>query len=159
LTLPKLTPNIQEMPYQADQLSAATYVDARAFGATEQEAEMRADMRETDPRYILESTVQTWTGLACEGKLIGFAFGAASHDRMELEEVSLLPEFCGKGLGRYLTVRCLQKMYESYGGPGKYFFLGTDRRWIPALKLYHRLGFTIDRIESYAVLRNNSPDA
>ena len=161
LTLPKLMPNIQEMPYQTDQLEMATYVDARAFGATEQElsAEMQADMGETDRRYTLEGTVQTWAGLACEGKLIGFAFGAASDDRMLLEEVSLLPEFHGKGLGRYLTIRCLQKLYESYGGPDKYFFLGTDRRWNPALKLYHRLGFTIDRIESYAMLTNTSPHA
>jgi len=78
---------------------------------------------------------------------------------MCLEEVALAPEFQGQGLGRYLTIRCVQKLDESYGGPEKSFFWGTDRRWTPALKLYHRLGFTIDQIESYAFLTNPPPDA
>jgi GNAT superfamily N-acetyltransferase len=154
LQLPELMPDIQETPFQADHLNTATYIDARAFGATEQEAERQADGDQIDSRYSLESTRHTWTGLTCEGKLIGFAFGADADNRMMLEEVSLLPEFHGKGLGRYLVIRCLQKLHENFGGPNKQFFLGTDRRWSSALKLYHRLGFTIDKTQSYAILTN-----
>lgn len=131
LTLPKLMPGVQETPYQADQLAAAIDVFARAYsGRNEQElsAEEWAHRREDEAPYItrvygLETTVQTWTGLECEGKLIGCSFGAIRDNRMSLDEVVLLPEFHGKGLGRYLTIRCLQRFYESYGGPDRYFFL------------------------------------
>lgn len=164
LTLPELLPDVQETLYDADQLEAVIDVFTRAYsGRKEQElsAEEWSQRRENEAPYIrrvygLESTVQTFTGLMCEGKLIGCSWGAEDN-RMSLEEVVLVPEFHGNGLGKYLTIRCLQKMYEIWNGPDKYFFLGTDRRWSPALNLYLRLGFTIDRIESYAFLTNNSP--
>lgn len=163
LTLPELMPNIQEIPYQADQLKAAIDAYSRAFDANVQSisAEQRTQVHEAEARYIttmygLERTAQTWTGLVCESKLIGFSFGDAADDRvMFLEEVALVPEFHGKGLGRYLTIRCLQKLHDAFGGPDKYFYLGTDRRWSRALKLYHRLGFTIENIQSYAVLKQS----
>jgi ribosomal protein S18 acetylase RimI-like enzyme len=163
LALPDLAADIQEIPYQADQLQAAidAYLRAHEVNEPELSAEERADSRRNDARYIthvygLENTRQTWTGLACAGELIGFSFGAASDVRMSVEEVAVVPEFHGQGLGRYLTIRCMQKLNENYSGPDKYFFLGTDRRWHRALKLYHRLGFTIDKIESYAILKNDA---
>ncbi len=170
-TLPELMPGLQETRYEADQLVAVIDVFARAYsGKQEQElsAEEWSQRREEEAPYLtraygLESTVRTWTGLTWQGRLIGCAWGDArdvlgrSGIHLCLEEVALVPEFHGQGLGRYLAIRCLQKMYENWGGSDRYFFLGTDRRWIPALKLYHRLGFSIDRVESYAFLTNNSP--
>ena len=166
LTLPKLMPDIQETSYQADQLEAVIDVFAQGYsGRNQQElsAEEWSHIRQDEAPYIrqvygLEGTLQTWTGLAYEGKLIGCSFGDVEDNRMRLDEVVVVPEFQGKGLGRYLTIRCLQKLHESYSRPDKHFFLGTDRRWSRALKLYHSLGFTIDRIESYAILKNNPSD-
>jgi GNAT superfamily N-acetyltransferase len=159
LTLPELMPDFQEMPHQADQLEVAIDVFVRAYDvyARERSAEERTRKRKADASYItqmygLEGPVRTWTGIAHENQLIGFSFGDASEERMSVDEVVVVPEFHGKGVGRYLTIRCLQKLHENYGGPDKYFFLGTDRRWSRALKLYHGLGFTIDRVESYATL-------
>jgi GNAT superfamily N-acetyltransferase len=171
-TLPELLPSFQETGYEADQLGTVIDVYARAFSGKKQQelsAEEWSQRREEEAPYLtrvyaLESTVRTWTGLTWQGRLIGCAWGDARDDvlgrsgmHLCLEEVALVPEFQGKGLGRYLTIRCLQKMYENWGGSERYFFLGTDRRWKPALKLYHRLGFSIDRVESYAFLTNNIP--
>lgn len=166
LALPSLPPQVSEIAYQAEQVEAVIDVFTSAYsGKNEHElsADAWAQLRAEEAPYLRrvyqgEETQRTWTGLMCEGKLIGCAFGGSEDARMRLDEVVVVPEFQGQGLGRYLTLRCLQKVAARYGGPEKYFFLGTDRRWHPALKLYHRLGFIIDQIESYAVLTNNPLD-
>ena len=164
MLLPPLPPTIHELPYQADDVAAVIDIYARAF-TRRKEHELSAaewtQRRAAEAPYIThvypsEETVQTWTGLVSAGKLIGGAFGSTDGARMSLDEVFVVPEFQGQGLGRSLTVRCLQKLDAQYGGPGKHFFLGTDRRWDAAFNLYHSLGFTIDTVESYAFLRHNS---
>ena len=86
--------------------------------------------------------------------MIGFAFGGVWNQEISLEEVALLPAYHGRGLGRYLTIRCLQEMDALYGGSDKHFAIGTDRTNVRALKLYHRLGFTMGAVETYATLVN-----
>jgi ribosomal protein S18 acetylase RimI-like enzyme len=162
LTLPDLPADVHEMPYRKDQLETAIdiYLKAHEVNRQAPTEKERVHARETDTRYVtgiyhLERTVQTWIGLEHQGQLIGFAFGGVWNREISLEEVALLPEFHGKGLGRYLTIRCLQEMSELYKGPDRYFAIGTDRTNTRALKLYHRLGFTVDAIESYADLVNH----
>lgn len=161
-TLPDLPADVHKRPYQEDQLKATIdiYLRAHEVNGLAPTEEERTHAKAANTRYItdifpLERTVQTWVGLGHKEKLIGFALGGKWGQEISLEEVALLPEYHGKGLGRYLTIRCLQKMNDLYDGVGEYFGIGTDRTNLLALKLYHRLGFKIDKIESYAGLVNH----
>ena len=150
------------MHYQMSLLETAIdiYIRAHASAAPINTSEEEfAKERIWATRYItemygLERTRQTWVGIGHQGKLIGFAFGGVWDNELSLEEVVLLPTFHGQGLGRYLVTRFLKKIAKDCGGPDKYFFLGADRTNTKALKLYHRLGFKIDKVESYADLAN-----
>jgi ribosomal protein S18 acetylase RimI-like enzyme len=162
LTLPGLPPDIHETPFQEEQLINAIDIFFQAHEVNRQALSEKELMllRAGDTSYItgiypLKSTRQTWIGLEHLGQLIGFAFGGVWNQEISLEEVALLPAYHGKGLGRYLSIRCLQAMNSLYDGSNKYFSIGTDRTYIRALKLYHRLGFTIGNIESYASLVNH----
>jgi ribosomal protein S18 acetylase RimI-like enzyme len=162
LTLPELPTEIHETSYQEEQLvntidiyMQAHEVNRQALTEKERELSRAGDTRYITDTYPLERTRQTWIGLEHRGQLIGFAFGGVWNQEISLEEVALLPAYHGKGLGRYLTIRCLQEMNALYDGSNKNFGIGTDRTNIRALKLYHRLGFTIGNIESYASLANH----
>lgn len=163
LTLPGLPADMHETPYEEEHLASAMDVYLRAHevnwqGLSEKERELS---RATDTRhfasiYPLERTRQTWIGLEHLGQFIGFAVGGLWGEEISLEEVVLLPAYHGKGLGRYLAIRCLQGMDALYDGSDKYFAVGTDRTYTRALKLYHRLGFTVDSIETYASFVNHA---
>ncbi|MFN8493325.1 MAG: N-acetyltransferase [Caldilineaceae bacterium] len=158
LTLPELPTWVQEVAYSADRLqeTVTVYLQAHRTNHHAFSLEKQAQKSASAERYIaeiyeLERTVQTWTGLIVAGRLIGFSCGGLWGDEMSLEEIALVPEFQGQGLGRYLTIRCMQKLYMNFAGPDKYFGLGTERTNTQALKLYQRLGFKIDKIETYAM--------
>ena len=162
LTLPELDADFQEMAYDASLLETAISVyiaahDANAPDHVTEEEFAREHAWATGyitKMFGLERTVQTWVGLGYRGELVGFAFGGVWDNQLSLDEVALSPAYHGQGLGRYLTIRFLQKIAQAFGGPNKYFFLGADRTNTQALKLYHRLGFKIDKIELYADLEN-----
>lgn len=161
---PPLVAGFTELSRAEIPLAEAIDVYVRAFrGKAVQalSAEEWDRLRQSETPYLTEAYARegaapTWVGAAAGDQLVGLAFGDASGDRLSLEEVAVTPEYQGKGLGKYLTVRCLQKLYKTHGGAGKHFFLGTDRRWTKALNLYHGLGFTIDRVETYAFLPSPS---
>ncbi len=161
LDLPARAPDVQETAHRADQLAEATELYVQAYDANRQAlpAAKLASEQAWERQYISrlyrqERTIETWTGLTHNGKLIGFSCGDVWDDELSIDEVAILPEYFDQGLGRYLTIRCMQKLHERYGGPTKYFMLGTERTNTRALKLYHRLGFTIDKVESYACFTN-----
>jgi ribosomal protein S18 acetylase RimI-like enzyme len=161
LTLPVLPAELRETPYQEERLIRTIEVYRQAHEGTRQalaEKERKLsrarDTRTITDVYALERTRQTWIGLEDRGQLIGFAFGGVWNQEISLEEVALLPAYHGRGLGRYLTIRCLQEMDALYGGSDKHFAIGTDRTNVRALKLYHRLGFTMGAVETYATLVN-----
>ena len=162
LALPELPADMQETPYHEERLPSAidVYLQAHEVNWQDLSEKERKLSRARDTRYIadiypLERTRQTWIGLEHLGQLIGFAVGGVWAQEISLEEVALLPAYHGEGLGRYLTIRCLQEMNALYGGPDRNFCIGTDRTYIRALKLYHRLGFTMGDIETYATLVNH----
>lgn len=164
LTLPELPADIHETPYQVEQLARtidvylqAHDVNRQALTEKERKVSRARDARTMTDIYPLERTRQTWIGLEHLGQLIGFACGGVWNQEISLEEVALLPAYHGKGLGRYLTFRCLQEMDALYDGADKQFCIGTDRTYSRALKLYHRLGFTVGAIETYATLVNHQP--
>lgn len=161
LTLPELPAELDEAPYKEEQLiraidvyGQAHQVNRQALGEKERELSRAGDTRYIAGIYPLERTRQTWIGLEHLGQLIGFACGGLWNQEISLEEVALLPAYHGRGLGRYLAIRCLQEMDALYDGSDKYFAIGTARTNTRALRLYHRLGFTMDAIETYATLGN-----
>ena len=162
LPLPELPAELHETPYEEEQLASAmdVYMQAhevnwRGLSEKERKLSRARDTRHITEIYPLERSRQTWIGLEDRGGLIGFAVGGLWGEEISLEEVALLPAYHGKGLGRYLTVRCLQEMDALYDGSDKQFAIGTDRTYTRALKLYHRLGFTMGSIETYATLVNH----
>ena len=162
LPVPELPADMHETPYEEEQFASAMDVYLQAhevncqdLSETERELSRARDTRYITEIYPLERTRQTWIGLEHEGQLIGFAVGGVWNQEISLEEVALLPAYHGKGLGRTLTVRCLQEMDALYDGSDKQFCIGTDRTYTRALRLYHRLGFTMGNIETYATLVNH----
>ncbi|MEZ4860352.1 MAG: N-acetyltransferase [Caldilineaceae bacterium] len=161
LTLPELPPGVAETAHCADQLEQAIELYKRAYdvgrsdlSAAELAREHAWEREYITKIYMLDGTVATWTGLTQNGQLIGFSCGGVWDDELAIEEVAIRPEFFGKGLGRYLTLRCMQKLYAQHGGPTTFFQLGTERTNVRALKLYHRLGFAVSKVESYVRLIN-----
>ena len=160
LIRPDLAEGVTEVSYHRDRLPAVIDVSVRAYSGKMLHELPEAEwdrLRQDEAPYLEGAFAQrraadTWTGLAFQDRLVACSFGEVTDDRLKVEEVFVLPEFQGKGLGRHVTVRCLQKLHEQDGSPSKRFFLGTDRRWTPALNLYHSLGFSIDVVESYALL-------
>lgn len=163
LTLPDLPPGITEASFEEARIMEYPelffQVDSvyHAGFSPEKIAHERAMFADYIPRACKSDNIRPiWTSLVEDGQLIGASFGGAWDDELSIEEVGILPAYYGQGLGRYLTIRCMQKLRQHYGGENKYFALGTFRTYTRALKLYHRLGFTIDKIESYATLSKNS---
>ncbi|MEM7031953.1 MAG: GNAT family N-acetyltransferase [Chloroflexota bacterium] len=158
LDLTDLAEGFKEMSFNPGLLTTSVDIYGRAHLTNAPKnvtAEEIAEEQAWERRYLtdmfaLERTAQTWVGLGYQDHLIGFAFGGVWGNELALEEVVLAPEFHGQGVGRYLVVRFLQKMAETFKGADTHFSLGTDRTNTQALKLYHRLGFKIDKIESYA---------
>lgn len=167
LELPELATDIVEIPYKEEQLPDfidlyhhANNVHLHAPKLSDKErAQQNQQNKMRQAEYITsefenESVSTSCTGLTQNGKIIGFSFGEVWDGKLSINEVGILPEFYGQGLGRYLTIRCMQKLYANFNEPGRFFAIGTNRTNARALKLYHRLGFQIDTIESDAVLVN-----
>ena len=165
LELPELGEGIQEIQYEDGLLSdfIELFHNTDAVHESELSTDERASKKTERVQGMtnalgIESGGKTCTGLAYNDKLIGFLFGLVWDDELSIEELGILPEFYGQGLGRYLTIRCMQKLDNHFDGPDKFFAIGTNRTNIRALKLYHRLGFQIDAIESYGTLANSRLD-
>ncbi|MCB9151420.1 MAG: GNAT family N-acetyltransferase [Caldilineaceae bacterium] len=163
LDLPALPPGIAELPFEEARLAEYPELFFQVDSvyhegySPEKINHERAMFEDYIPRACESENIRpTWTLLVKDGQLIGASFGGAWDDELSIEEVGILSAYYGQGLGRYLTIRCMQKLRQHYGGEDKYFMLGTFRTYTRALKLYHRLGFTIDKIESYATLANQS---
>lgn len=162
LGLPALEEGFEEIPYQAELLSdfiglyhQTEEIHETALSDAERAHNKAERIEETTNALADETGSKTCTGLAYKGTLIGFSFGQVWDDELSIEELGILPEFYGRGLGRYLTIRCMQKLHNNFAGSETFFAIGTDRTNIRALKLYHRLGFQIETIESYATLANS----
>lgn len=155
--LTELPKNIYEIPFSKNLLSEYVDLYNRAYAVYEGRLlpERQAHEREfrqwqlTDAQEQ-EDAVKTWVGIEFNGEIIGSCYGRIWGNEMSIEELAILPKFYGKGLGRFLTIRCLQKLKEYFGSPSRYFFIGTNRTFTRALKLYHRLGFKINSVETYA---------
>ena len=162
LTLPSLPPGVREVQGESERLAeyGALYADAHA--AHEQkppEQEKWLDSLADAVQY--EDMRNTWIGLERDGRLVASCYGGCRPERwgdfLSVEELAVLPEFFGQGLGRYALIRCLQELKRHYGVPGRPFQIGTWRHMGPRpLRLYLGLGFQVIKAETYAALRKPS---
>jgi len=85
-------------------------------------------------------------------RLVGFAFASVRRDYPldvaefagSIDDVYVLPEFRGSGIGKRLVVECLKKM-KAQGMDSVRLTVLTENKI--AIKLYERLGFRIYRYE------------
>ena len=163
--LPQLPKNIQEISFTKNRLSEFIDLYNKAYivnydGFTSEKIEQIEEFQKLQLKDAQEKedAVKTWIGLEYKGRIIGSCYGRIWGNEMSIEELAILPEFYGKGLGRFLAIRCMYKLKSHFGEQSKYFFIGTNRTYKRALRLYYSLGFTIDRVQTYAgFTKNNTP--
>ena len=99
---------------------------------------------ETDPELDLkmaidwtkrkiEKRIGEHTRVVCEGKTAGFFRFVPEGDRMELDDLYVLPEYRGRGIGTGVLRRC------AAAGLPVYFYVFKDNA--RAIALYEREGF------------------
>ena len=126
LDLTDLPKNIYEIPFSKNRLSEYVDLYNRAYAVYEGRLlpERQAHEREfrqwqlTDAQEQ-EDAVKTWVGIEFNGEIVGSCYGRIWGNEMSVEELAILPEFYGKGLGRFLTIRCMQKLKEHFGEPSR----------------------------------------
>ena len=71
-------------------------------------------------------------------------------------ELAVTPQYWGRGLGRYLTIHCMQNLRAHFGRPDSYFSIGTQRDNVRARQLYYNLGFMRYTISTRAIYPGHS---
>ena len=154
LDVPELPAHIEEVGFSAEKLPGI----ADVWNQTEMEhypncsesekRRKRAELlKEVEGWSRSEDKVRSLTVLAQNGRIIGFSVGfpAAASKTLDVLELHVAPAFQGRRLGRYLCIRCMQKLHKHFAKPGWRFFVGTFREWQPAMKLYSSLGLSSRR--------------
>jgi ribosomal protein S18 acetylase RimI-like enzyme len=145
---PMLDGDMREVAFEPGRLPQIIALYEQAY-AVRQEAwtAMKRDRFREENREELtgaseqEDRVRTWITVENRDRVIGSCFGSSFRDKLFIEELAILPEYYGQGIGRFLMVRCLQELRTNYGEPNRYFVLDTWRDADRALRLYHRLGY------------------
>lgn len=155
LPLPPLPPGISERPFDPANLDSLNALYNQAF------AVYPSRTPETDPLGHVgsnETTRRSFISLHHNGHPVALAFGslprsrypALWNDRLNIEELAVHPDYVGRGLGRYLAIRCMQILRNLHPDSARGFFIGTDRTYTSALRLYHSLGFQPAAFYTYA---------
>lgn len=95
-------------PEQAGELTALTIASKRHWNYPEKWIQIWLPLMTVSPEYIREN--ETWAALE-DGKCIGYY--SLKHDGgfLWLDNLWVLPEFIGKGLGRELFQHALERAY------------------------------------------------
>ena len=158
LVLTKLPSGIEEIQLTEDRLTEAAEIHWSAFSNLEpaQSAEdgekerlETVSMFEDDFR---RDDSKTWIALAEGKRIVGICIGRHWPDQkmLAIHELAVAPEYQGRGLGRYLSIRCMEELKKYYGTEGSRYGVGTSRTWFSAYHLYQSLGFEVDEFHLYA---------
>jgi len=149
----------REVPFRTDRLQELERVFSGAHSPYQTalspalHAWMRRSVRDELRQAVAdEECTGTWVCVEHGGTLAGSCFGRNSGGRLLIEELAALPHYWGRGLGRYLLLRCMQRLQERYGGPGSTFVLDTWRTYDRAMRLYEAVGFQPCRLYTEAML-------
>ena len=159
LSLPLLPLGMKEVWGERERLADYAALYAAAHAARERRepslSEQQKWVESLEDAAQQEDMLKTWVGLEREGRLVASCYGGCRPERwgnfLSVEELAVLPEFFGKGLGRYALIRCLQELKRHYGVSGRPFQVGTWRHMGPRpLRLYLGLGFQVIKAEMYS---------
>ena len=81
----------------------------------------------------IEKRIDEYTRVLCDGEVAGYYRFAPDGDKMELDDLYVLPEYRNRGVGTAVLRRCLAQGKPIYF----YVFTGNAR----AVALYEREGF------------------
>ena len=87
-------------------------------------------------RRKLAKRIGDYTRVLADGQLAGYYSFAPSGEKMELDDLYVLPAFRGRGIGTAVVERCCAQT-------GLPVFLYVFRRNARAVALYERLGFRV----------------
>lgn len=140
--------------------SPATAEDAaEIFNFARELIETYEDPRETDldralkwTRRKIETHIEEYRCVYCGGQKAGFFRFVPCEDGMELDDLYILPEYRGRGIGTAVVGRCCA---ETVLPVMLYVFTKNTG----ALNLYQRLGFTITEqvSKTRCILRREAP--
>ena len=93
------------------------------------------------------------------GEMIGYCLGDIWYKTlMNITDLAVSREFWGRGIGRYLIIRCMQNLKQHFAIPESYFGLGADRTNTRACRFYFKLGFEREWIGTRAGFSNRVED-
>jgi GNAT superfamily N-acetyltransferase len=108
-------------------------------------------MRLSDPQLkeIIQDPDISILALRMNGRIIGFAeLDRRQKPDIELKYFGLLPEYIGKGFGRYFLNGIVQKAWES--STSRLWLHTCDRDHPGALAFYQKSGFVVYQVERKA---------
>lgn len=98
---------------------------------------------------------KTWVGVLHQNRVVGFCFGdVLNGGKLSIAEVAVSQDLWGKGLGRFMIIRCMQNLKAHYGQKDAYFSIEARRDNIRACRLYFGLGFERVQVTTRAIYRN-----
>ena len=158
LSPPELPDEIQEVTIQESDLAEIVewYADALLSHRTtpvpdEERRRGNEEMLSGFVRYLQGESAQAWVVLGDGDRTVALAIGTCGEDgHLTLSQIGVAATHRGLGLGRYIIMRCMQKLLDRYGDRGKLFWVRTGRTWAPAYGLYQRLGFQPRDLYSFA---------
>jgi GNAT superfamily N-acetyltransferase len=130
----------------------AAHVEHSPDATADERERHRLDRREMFHReYAHDDARRSWVSIAHRGRIVAMAFGRVYGRELCIEEVGVVPEHRGRRLGRFVSIRVMQKLLEYSTGADRFFLVGTDRRYTAAMHLYPTLGFRLHEFHTYAM--------
>ncbi len=87
-------------------------------------------------RRKIDAQIGEYQRVLMDGDLAGYVHFHPDGERMELDDLYILPEYRGRGIGTAVVEKCCAKMEKPV-------YLYVFRRNEGAVRLYRRLGFEI----------------
>ncbi len=100
----------------------------------------------------LEKRLYEYSRILCDGKLAGYIRVSESDNEVELDDLYILPEYRGQGIGSAVLKSCIERA-------DKPIFFYVFRKNTRAIALYERIGFVIDEkvSDTRYIMRQSSP--
>lgn len=87
-------------------------------------------------RRKIQNCIGEYTRILCDGELAGYYRLHSENEKLELDDLYVLPPFQNRGIGTAVLTSCL-------AGADKPVFLYVFTRNIRAMALYRRMGFRV----------------
>ena len=156
LELPELPTGFYEIPFSEEnrRLFTKGFMEIGGNTLSNEQAERRARFL-NDYYELISENIQkkTWIGISHQNRVIGFCFGDVLNrgKRLVIVEVAVSQDFWGKGLGRFMIIRCMQNLKEHYGQKDAYFAIEARRDNTRACRLYFGMGFEREQLTTRAI--------